>query len=218
VLLLPHGYEGQGPEHSSGRLERFLQLCAEDNIQVCNLTTPAQYFHALRRQMKRKFRKPLVIMTPKSLLRSEQCVSYVDDFTKGGFVEILPAPLLDKPEKVDRIVLCTGKVYYDLLNHRDAQKLSNTAIIRLEQLYPLDEVALRKEIDKFSPKAKVVWCQEEPQNMGAWSFIYLILDRMFQHQRPIWYSGRDAGASPAVGALVLHKREQKFLIELAFTI
>jgi len=218
VLLLPHGYEGQGPEHSSARLERFLQLCAEDNIQVCNLTTPAQYFHVLRRQMVRKFRKPLIIMTPKSLLRAEQCVSRIEDFTGGGFSEILPGPLLDKPQKIDRIILCSGKVYYDLLNLREAQKLATTAIIRLEQLYPLDEVALRREIDKFSPKAKLVWCQEEPQNMGAWAFIYLILDRMFQHQRPIWYAGRDAGASPAVGALALHRREQKFITELAFNI
>ena len=218
VLLLPHGYEGQGPEHSSARLERFLQLCAEDNIQVCNLTTPAQYFHVLRRQMKRKFRKPLVIMTPKSLLRAEQCVSTLDDFTGGGFVEILPAQLLNKPETIDRVILCSGKVYYDALNHREAQKLANAAIIRLEQLYPLDEAALRREIDRFPPQAKLVWCQEEPQNMGAWSYVYLALDRMHQHQRPIWYAGRDAGASPAVGALLMHKREQKFIIELAFSI
>jgi 2-oxoglutarate dehydrogenase E1 component len=218
VLLLPHGYEGQGPEHSSGRLERFLQLCAEDNIQVCNLTTPAQYFHVLRRQMKRKFRKPLVIMTPKSLLRAEQCVSTLADFTDGGFAEILHAPAANKPEKIDRVILCSGKVYYDLLNYREAQKLTNAAIIRLEQLYPLDEAALRREIDRFPAQAKLVWCQEEPQNMGAWSYIYLMLDRVHQHQRPIWYAGRDAGASPAVGALLMHKREQKFIIELAYSI
>lgn len=218
VLLLPHGYEGQGPEHSSARLERYLQLCAEDNMQVCNLTTPAQYFHVLRRQMMRKFRKPLIIMTPKSLLRSEQAVSTLEDFTTGGFHEILPAPLLNKPEKIDRVILCSGKVYYDLLNHRDTQKLANTAIVRFEQLYPLDEAAVKREIDRFSPDAKLVWCQEEPQNMGAWPYIYLALDRMHQHQRPIWYAGRDAGASPAVGALAIHKREQKFVIELAFSI
>ncbi|HWB58347.1 MAG TPA: 2-oxoglutarate dehydrogenase E1 component, partial [Chthoniobacteraceae bacterium] len=218
VLLLPHGYEGQGPEHSSARLERFLQLCAEDNIQVCNLTTPAQYFHVLRRQMKRKFRKPLVIMTPKSLLRAEQCVSTLEDFTKGGFEGILPAPLLAKQEKIDRIILCTGKVYYDLLNYREAQKATGTAIIRLEQLYPLDEGTLMKELDRYPAKTKLVWCQEEPQNMGAWSYIYLALDRLHGHQRPIWYAGRDSGASPAVGALAMHKREQKFIIELAFSI
>ena len=218
VLLLPHGYEGQGPEHSSARLERFLQLCAEDNIQVCNLTTPAQYFHVLRRQLKRKFRKPLVIMTPKSLLRAEQCVSTLDDFTGGGFSEILPAPLLANPEKIDRVIFCSGKVYYDLLNYREVQKLANVAIIRIEQLYPLNEAALRREIDRFSPKAKLVWCQEEPQNMGSWAFIYLALDRMHEHKRAIWYAGRDAGASTAVGALAVHRREQKFLIDLAFTI
>ena len=116
------------------------------------------------------------------------------------------------------MILCSGKVYYDLLNYRETQKLATTAIIRLEQLYPLDEAALLRELGKFSPKAKLVWCQEEPQNMGAWSFIYLILDRIFQHQRPIWYAGRDAGASPAVGALALHKREQKFIIDLAFNL
>jgi 2-oxoglutarate dehydrogenase E1 component len=218
VLLLPHGYEGQGPEHSSARLERFLQLCAEDNIQVCNLTTPAQYFHVLRRQMMRKFRKPLVIMTPKSLLRAEACVSSLEDFTSGGFVEILPAPLGCKPEKVERVILCSGKVYYDLLNYRESHKLANAAIIRLEQLYPLDEASLARQLDQFPKKAKIIWCQEEPQNMGAWSFIYLILDRMHGHQREIWYAGRDAGASPAVGALAIHRREQKFIVELAFNI
>jgi len=218
VLLLPHGYEGQGPEHSSGRLERFLQLCAEDNIQVCNITTPAQYFHVLRRQMRRRFRKPLVIMTPKSLLRAEQCVSKLEDFTSGGFSEILPAPLPGKPEKVERVILCTGKVYYDVLNYREVNKITNTAIIRLEQLYPLDEAQLHRELDRFPSNARLVWCQEEPQNMGAWSYIYLALDRMHEHTRPIWYAGRDAGASPAVGALALHKREQKFIIELAFNI
>src|SRR5262249_44942652 len=123
-----------------------------------------------------------------------------------------------KPEKIDRIILCTGKVYYDVLNYREANKLANVAIIRLEQLYPLDEAALQRELERFPDKAKLVWCQEEPQNMGAWSYIYLALDRMHGHQRAIWYAGRDAGASPAVGALTLHKREQKFIIELAFNI
>jgi 2-oxoglutarate dehydrogenase E1 component len=216
VLLLPHGYDGQGPEHSSARLERFLQLCAEDNIQVCNLTTPAQYFHALRRQMKREFRKPLVIMTPKSLLRSEQCVSKIEDFTGGHFEEILPAPLLDAPEKIDRVIFCSGKVYYDLLNYRETNAQKNAAIIRIEQLYPLNEEGLKKTVEQFSNVKTLVWCQEESQNMGAWTYIYLLLERMF-HQ-PIWYAGRNASSSPAVGALSVHKKEQKALVEDAFNL
>ena len=137
VLLLPHGYEGQGPEHSSARLERFLQACAEDNIQVCNLTTAAQYFHVLRRQMKRDFIKPLIIMTPKSLLRSEAAASRTEDFTEGGFVEILADAGVTDPATIERVVFCSGKIYYDLVNHRAEQKITNTAIVRLEQPHPL---------------------------------------------------------------------------------
>ena len=214
VLLLPHGYEGQGPEHSSGRLERFLQLCAEDNIQVCNLTTAAQYFHVLRRQVKRDFVKPLVIMTPKSLLRAEFASSSATDFTKGRFEEILPAPKNVPNEKVRRVVLCSGKVYYDLLNHREKNKITNAAIIRVEQLYPLAESKLRGITKGVSKNAKVVWCQEEPQNMGAWTFMEPRLRRLFQ--REIEYAGRDASASPAVGALAIHKREQARLVKDAF--
>ena len=171
VLLLPHGYEGQGPEHSSARLERFLQACAEDNIQVCNLTTAAQYFHVLRRQMKRDFVKPLIIMTPKSLLRSELAASRTEDFTNGSFSEILPAPEVASPEKIERVILCSGKVYYDLLNHRAQEKITTAAIVRLEQLYPLAEEKLRATLEPFGQARKVVWCQEESQNMGAWTFI-----------------------------------------------
>jgi 2-oxoglutarate dehydrogenase E1 component len=216
VLLLPHGYEGQGPEHSSGRLERFLQLCAEDNIQVCNLTTPAQYFHVLRRQVKRPFRKPLVIMTPKSLLRAEQCVSSLEDFTEGRFHEILPAPAAGPDSSVDRVILCTGKVYYDLLKYREANQRNTCAIIRVEQLYPLDLATLTREIDRFPKKAKIVWCQEESQNMGAWTHMFMVLDRSMN--RPIWYAGRNASASPAVGSLAIHKREQKLILEDAFNL
>ena len=217
VLLLPHGYEGQGPEHSSARLERFLQLCAEENIQVCNATTPAQYYHLLRRQMRRSFLKPLVVMTPKSLLRSDQCVSSIGDFTSGHFQEIICSPsLAGKPASVDRVVLCSGKIYYDLIRYRDTQKVANTAIIRLEQLYPLDEKLLLELLGQFPASAKLMWCQEEPQNMGAWTYLYMCLDRIFAHGRQIWYAGRGAGASPAVGALAAHKREQKALVEDAF--
>jgi 2-oxoglutarate dehydrogenase E1 component len=217
VLLLPHGYEGQGPEHSSARLERYLQLCAEENIQVCNATTPAQYFHMLRRQMRRSFLKPLVVMTPKSLLRAEVCTSSIEDFTSGHFQEIICTPsLAGNPATVDRVILCSGKIYYDLIQYRDANKIQNTAIIRLEQLYPLDEKLIVQLITQFPEGVKLMWCQEEPQNMGAWTYVYMCLDRIFSHTRQIWYAGRGAGASPAVGALAAHKREQKALVEDAF--
>src|SRR4029453_4034750 len=170
ILLLPHGYEGQGPEHSSGRLERFLQLCAEDNIQVCNLTTSAQYFHVFRRQMKREFLKPLIIMPPKSLFRAEFASSGAEEFTTGRFEEILGSPETGPTDKVKRIIFCSGKVYYDLLNYRTQRKVNNAAIIRVEQLYPLAEKKLAEMRKPFPKNAKFVWCQEEPQNMGAWSF------------------------------------------------
>ncbi|MEO5717509.1 MAG: 2-oxoglutarate dehydrogenase E1 component [Chthoniobacterales bacterium] len=216
VLLLPHGYEGQGPEHSSARLERFLQACAEDNIQVCNLTTAAQYFHVLRRQMKRDFIKPLIIMTPKSLLRSEQAASRTEDFTDGSFSEILPAPDVSPPEKVDRVILCSGKVYYDLLSQREKDKIPNTAIIRVEQLYPLAEEKLRAALKPYANAQKIIWCQEESQNMGAWSYIEPRLRALLG--REIAYAGRNPSASPAVGALAIHKLEQASLIADAFSI
>jgi 2-oxoglutarate dehydrogenase E1 component len=227
VLLLPHGYEGQGPDHSSARLERFLQACAEDNIQVCNPTTSAQYFHLLRRQMKRKFVKPLIIMTPKSLLRAEFASSPAKDFTSGRFQEILGSPKVGAANKVERVILCSGKVYYDLLNYRESHKsasrtdssrgeIDNVALIRVEQLYPLDEKKLREMLKPFPKTAKIVWCQEEPQNMGAWTFMEPRLRQMLK--REVAYAGRDAGASPAVGALARHKREQAQLIADAFSV
>jgi 2-oxoglutarate dehydrogenase E1 component len=214
VLLLPHGYEGQGPEHSSGRLERFLQLCAEENMQVCNLTTAAQYFHVLRRQMKRDFVKPLVIMTPKSLLRSEAASSRAEEFTRGKFEEILGDGGSASPKAIRRVILCSGKVYYDLLNYRADKKISDAAIIRVEQLYPLHERKLKSMVNAFPKTARIVWCQEEPENMGAWTFIEPYLRRMFE--REIAYAGRDAGASPAVGSLARHKREQACVVKDAF--
>jgi 2-oxoglutarate dehydrogenase E1 component len=216
VLLLPHGYEGQGPEHSSARLERFLQACAEDNIQVCNVTTAAQYFHLLRRQMKRKFIKPLIIMTPKSLLRADFASSRAEEFTSGQFEEILGSPKAGPAEKMKRIILCSGKVYYDLLNYRAEKKIDNAAVIRIEQLYPLAEKKLREMIKPYPKTAKLVWCQEESQNMGAWSFIEPRLRKMFG--REIAYAGRAPSASPAVGALVLHKRRQAALVADAFSV
>ena len=216
VLLLPHGYEGQGPEHSSGRVERFLQSCAEDNIQVCNLTTPAQYFHVLRRQMMRPVLKPLVIMTPKSLLRSEAAVSFNDDFTKARFSEVLETPAPAGAAKAKRVIFCTGKVYYDLLKARDANKADDTALVRIEQLYPLNTEMLKTVLAPYAKAESWVWCQEESQNMGAWSFIAPLLSELLPAGKKLVYAGRNASASPAVGAKTLHDREQKQLVAEAF--
>lgn len=219
VLMLPHGYEGQGPEHSSARLERFLQLCAEDNIQVANATTPAQYFHLLRRQVRRDFHKPLIVMSPKSLLRHPAAVSKVADFTgaaggQDGFEEILADP--EPPKRCRRLVLCSGKVFYDLSEHRRAHKIKDTAILRVEQLYPFHAEKLAKLAERHRGWESLVWCQEESQNMGAWSFIAPRLEELFGVKPR--YAGRDASASPAVGALSLHKREHAALLEAAFTV
>jgi 2-oxoglutarate dehydrogenase E1 component len=216
VLLLPHGYEGQGPEHSSGRLERFLQASAEDNIQVCNLTTAAQYFHVLRRQMKRDFIKPLIIMTPKSLLRAKFASSSAEEFVHGRFEEILSSPGSGVVDKVNRIIFCSGKVYYDLLNYQNQRNIDDAAIIRIEQLYPLAEKKLREMLKSFPNRAKYVWCQEESENMGAWTFIEPRLRTIFCTE--IAYAGREASASPAVGSLARHKREQARLVADAFSV
>src|SRR5437016_6560524 len=216
VLLLPHGYEGQGAEHSSARIERFLQACAEDNIQVCNLTTAAQYFHVLRRQMKRDFIKPLIIATPKSLLRAKLASSPAEAFIHGRFEEVLGSPEAGSVDNVKRIIFCSGKVYYDLLNYRNDRKIDNAAIIRIEQLYPLAEKKLREMLKPFPKNAKFVWCQEESENMGAWTFIEPRLRALFCTE--IAYAGREASASPAVGALARHKREQARLVADAFSL
>jgi 2-oxoglutarate dehydrogenase E1 component len=216
VLLLPHGYEGQGPEHSSARLERFLQLCAEENMQVCNLTTPSQYFHVLRRQVRRDFRKPLILMTPKSLLRSERAVSRLGDLIDSSFQPILPPTLLGKETEIERLIFSTGKVYYDLLAHLEANQVKNTALIRIEQLYPLHLETLIKMIEPFSAASKWIWCQEEPKNMGAWTYIsplFCSLDKL-----GIQYAGRAAAASPAVGSKAWHDHQQKELVQQAFTL
>jgi 2-oxoglutarate dehydrogenase E1 component len=218
VLLLPHGYEGQGPEHSSGRVERFLQACAEDNIQVCNLTTPAQYFHVLRRQMARPFRKPLVIMTPKSLLRAEVAVSYNADFTERGFSEVLETPAAAGAAGTRRVILCTGKVYYDLLKAREANGVEDTALVRVEQLYPLHTERLKEIFASYTAAEKWIWCQEESQNMGAWSFIAPLLGDLLPEGQGLFYAGRSASASVAVGAKLLHDREQKQLVAEAFAL
>ncbi|HTO03164.1 MAG TPA: 2-oxoglutarate dehydrogenase E1 component [Opitutus sp.] len=213
VLLLPHGYEGQGPEHSSARLERFLQLCAEDNMQVVNITTPANFFHVLRRQMKRDFRKPLIVMSPKSLLRHPAATSRLDELTTGAFQEIIDDPV--RPAKTDRVILCSGKVYYDLCDYRDRNKITGTAIIRIEQLYPLHRDLLAQLADDYEG-ARIVWCQEEPKNMGAWTFMVPHIVEVFGVV-PV-YAGRDPAASPAVGALALHKFELAAFLQDAFNI
>lgn len=217
TLLLPHGHEGQGPEHSSARLERFLQLCAEQNLQVCNLTTPANYFHALRRQLRRNYRKPLVIMTPKSLLRHKLAVSSLAEFAEGAsFRFVLPeVDELVPPGRVKRVVLCTGKVYYDLLEERREQSINDIAILRLEQLYPFPRLTLARELAPYH-EAEVVWCQEEPENMGAWTFV----DRRIEAVLPAadlkalrpHYVGRPPGASPATGLARTHAAEQAMLV------
>ncbi|MGF1483105.1 MAG: 2-oxoglutarate dehydrogenase E1 component [Opitutales bacterium] len=214
VMLLPHGYEGQGPEHSSARLERFLEACAENNIQVCNLTTPAQYFHLLRRQMKRPFRKPLIVMAPKSLLRHKGCVSSVSDFTRGHFEEIIPDAAA--PETPKRVICCAGKVYYHLLAYRREHKIKDAAIVRVEQFYPVHEELFKRTLSSVGTKTHFVWCQEEPRNMGAWNFLRDVLENA-TGIRPA-YAGREPAASPAPGSLALHKLEQEALVKQAFTL
>jgi len=213
VLLLPHGYEGQGPEHSSARLERFLSLCAEDNIQVANPTTPAQYFHLLRRQMKRKFRKPLVIMSPKSLLRNPAATSRLDEFTSGHFQEILDDETATKD--AHRLIFCSGKVYYDLCDYRAKNGITDVAIARFEQLYPLNVERLAEVAVRY-PEARLIWCQEEPHNMGSWNYIAPLIE-VVTGRRP-HYAGRAPGASPAVGSLALHHIELEAFLNAAFTI
>ncbi|WP_119461704.1 2-oxoglutarate dehydrogenase E1 component [Rhodospirillaceae bacterium SYSU D60014] len=223
TMLLPHGYEGQGPEHSSARLERYLQLCAEDNMQVVNCTTPANYFHVLRRQLHRNFRKPLVMMTPKSLLRHKLAVSKLADMAEGtSFHRVLwddAQPDADKDVK--RVVLCSGKVYYDLFEERARRGSSNIYLMRLEQLYPFPCKALTQELGRF-PQAEIVWCQEEPKNMGAWSFaapeVETLMAEIGSKQRRLIYCGRPAAAAPATGLLRRHNREQAQLVDSALTI
>ncbi len=223
VLLLPHGYEGQGPEHSSARLERFLQLCGEDNLQVCNLTTAANYFHALRRQIRRDFRKPLVIMTPKSLLRHPEVASSLAEMGPGTFFRrtIDEVDPLVADDKVKRVVLCSGKVYYDLRQARRERKIRNVAIIRLEQLHPFPAKALAESIGRYK-SAEVVWCQEEPQNMGAWTFLDRRVEQVLvelggKSRRPR-YVGRPEAAATATGLLKRHNAEQAKLVDEALSI
>ena len=223
TLLLPHGQEGQGPEHSSARLERYLQLCAEHNMTVCNLTTPANYFHALRRQLKRNFRKPLVLMTPKSLLRHKLAVSTLDEMTNGSsFKFVIPeTDELVAPTQVKRVVICSGKVYYDLLAERRERGIKDVAIVRLEQFYPFPAKSLKTAIEAYS-KAEIVWCQEEPENNGGWTFVDRRIEAVLSclegvAKRPR-YIGRKAAASPATGLAKTYAAEQAALVAAALTV
>jgi 2-oxoglutarate dehydrogenase E1 component len=222
-MLLPHGHEGQGQEHSSARIERFLQLCGEDNMQVCNLTTAANYFHALRRQVRRDFRKPLVIATPKSLLRHPEVASSLAEMGPGTFFRrtIDETDPLVADDKVRRVVLCTGKVYYDLRSARRERKIGDVAIVRVEQLHPFPAKALADSIGRYK-NAQVVWCQEEPKNMGAWTFIDRRIEQVLvelggKATRPR-YVGRSEAAATATGLLKRHNAEQAKLVDQALSI
>ena len=216
TLMLPHGYEGQGPEHSSARLERYLQLCAETNMQVCQPTNPAQIFHLLRRQMLRPFRKPLIIMTPKSLLRHPQAKSPLSDLANGRFEVVMPETEALDAAKVKRIVACSGRVYYDLLAARTERKIDDVAIVRLEQLYPFPHKAFAAEVKRYPNARDIVWCQDEPQNQGAWFFVqHHIHENMIEGQK-LGYAGRPASASTAVGYYAKHAEQLKELLSAAF--
>jgi 2-oxoglutarate dehydrogenase E1 component len=211
VLLLPHALEGQGPEHSSARLERFLQLCAEDNLEVCYPTTPAQYFHLLRRQVKRGFRKPLVVMSPKSLLRHPLAVSSLAELASGHFSEILDDPAAVTTPR--RVVLCSGKVYYDLLERRQSISMSHSAIVRLEQLYPFNAERVKEVLSRYSGAKEWCWVQEEPRNMGGWTFVQPRLEAVIG--RSLEYIGRPAAASPTTGYMSIYKEEQAAILDQA---
>ena len=229
VMLLPHGYEGQGPEHSSARIERYLQACAQENIQIVNCTTPANYFHALRRQIHRPFRKPLVIFTPKSLLRHKKCISEIEDFTKdNSFHRVLSDKAefskynmisLADDDSIDRVILCSGKIYYDIVEQREKLKADKVQIVRIEQLYPFPAKTLAKHLNRFKNINKIIWCQEEPQNMGCWNHVERYINRTLQYlksePKKISYVGRSPSASPATGYLKKHLAQQEEIVTKA---
>ena len=228
VCLLPHGYEGQGPEHSSARLERFLQMCAEDNMQVAYCTTPANYFHILRRQMHRNFRKPLILMTPKSLLRHKRAVSRLSELADGSAfhrllyddAEMLKGEkiTLAPDKKMRRVVICSGKVYFDLYDEREQRGVDDVYLLRVEQLYPFPLKAMCELFGRF-PQAEAVWCQEEPQNMGAWTFaeprVLAVLDMVKAENRSLRYAGRAAAAATATGLMSKHLEQRAQFLEAA---
>ena len=216
VMMLPHGFEGQGPEHSSARLERFLAIAADDNIQVVYPTSPAQMFHLLRRQILRTWRKPLIIMTPKSGLRQPEVVSPLEDFATGSFQRIISDQGERLPKSVTRILLCSGKIYYELAKKRAALNREDVAILRLEQLYPLREDLLAQALAPYNSETPIYWVQEEPANMGAWPFLRLTFGERLLGRFPLLLSSRSAAASPATGSLNVHKREQEQVLQAAF--
>ncbi len=218
TMFLPHGFEGQGPEHSSARLERYLQLCAQHNIQVCSPTTPAQTFHMLRRQMRRLYRKPLIVMTPKSLLRHKLAVSDIDAMVHGKFAPVLPEIDDIDPQKVDRLVMCSGKVYYDLLETRREQELDNVAIIRLEQMYPFPSDEVDEQLEKYDAASHIIWCQEEPLNQGAWYNIQHRIRALMEDRHYLQHVTRPDAASPAVGYFSMHQEQQRDLVARALGI
>ncbi len=215
VMLLPHGYEGQGPEHSSGRMERFLALCGDDNMLVVNPTTPAQFFHLIRRQMKRSERKPLIVFTPKGLLRHPECTNPLQDFTQGSFQEILDDPA--KPQNAQRLVLCSGRVYYDLIKERAQRQVKDLAILRIEQLYPLHMEKIKSLISQYPKIQECYWVQEEPSNMGAWDFVRPLLRELLPKNLEPKYIGRARSASPGAGAHALHKQEYATIMNALFS-
>ena len=217
VMFLPHGYEGQGPEHSSARLERFMQLCSGNNIQVCVPTLPSQIFHLLRRQMIRPFRKPLVVMTPKSLLRHKAATSSLEELASGEFRLVIDDPFQPKPEKVKRLVFCSGKVYYDIAKEQQDQGIDDIALVRVEQLYPFPREELQDIIERYGQATEVIWCQEEPLNQGAWFQIRHHLQACIRDEQTLKYVGREGSASPAVGYYQVHNEQQKKLVSQALT-
>jgi len=216
TMLLPHGYEGQGPEHSSARLERYLQLCAEHNMQVCVPSTPAQIFHLLRRQVIRPLRKPLVIMSPKSLLRHKEAISTLEELADGHFQTIIPEIEDVNPKDITRLILCSGKVYYDLIDRRRKEEMKHVAIVRLEQIYPFPEEEFFAVISQYENLKETFWCQEEPMNQGAWYSSQHHMRRVVHRHNPnvyLDYAGREASASPAAGYMALHLKQQEQLIK-----
>jgi 2-oxoglutarate dehydrogenase E1 component len=218
VMFLPHGYEGQGPEHSSARLERFMQLCSNSNIQICVPSTPAQMFHMIRRQMIMGTRKPLIVMTPKSLLRNKASTSTLEDLANDSFQIVIDDPVVTDKNKVKRVVLCSGKVYYDLAEAQRAGEKQSTAVVRIEQLYPPPGKQLTAVLSSYSNCDEVVWCQEEPQNQGAWYQGKHNLIASMQDKQSLYYAGRPSSASPAVGNHSVHLEEQKLLVNDAVNI
>jgi 2-oxoglutarate dehydrogenase E1 component len=218
VMLLPHGFEGQGAEHSSARLERYLQLCSVHNMQVCIPSTPAQMFHLLRRQMVRNCRKPLIIMTPKSLLRHKLCVSTLDDLTNGQFSWVLPEVDEIEEKNVKRVVICSGKIYYELLEARRLNRIKDIILLRIEQVYPFPGERLDELLSQYLNTNDLIWCQEEPKNQGGWDFCKLRIPAFINARWQLGYAGREPSSAPAVGSAKLHAIEQQKIINTALEI